>query len=103
MQPSTDHHDAYRDYAMTVNNVPAWRDALEQAALLEDSVKINEDFSDLLKALKSRAISVEDEFEVVLPELRSIDNAPALQRDSDFQAWFDDVTHRYNVKKEIAA
>lgn len=104
-KPSLDNYMAYRAYAETANSVQAWRDALEQAALLGRPEEIRRDFSELRRVLQNSPISPVDAYEVVLTELREIDGAPVLVSEPVFLEWVAEITRQYEElrNKGIAA
>ena len=94
-KPNEEHHRAYREFAQDTGQVSSWRDALEQSALLCDSTLVNHDFKNLLKSIDRKGIIIDDEYEVVLRELRSIDGFSFLKQEPAFINWEADVTLRY--------
>ncbi|MEI2781260.1 MAG: hypothetical protein V9H25_08330 [Candidatus Competibacter sp.] len=98
-KPNEENHRAYRDFAKDTGKVSSWRDALEQSALLGDSELINQDFRELLKSIEREGIVIEDEYEVVLKELRGIDGFPVLKREPAFTKWETKITLRYQEEK----
>ncbi len=105
-QPDKEHHEAYRQYAVLTGQVQAWRDALEQATLLQDAEHINQAFSCIMKAAENAVLTVKDQYEVLIPELKQIDGFSALEREAVYQQWVTSVTENYqnefSALKEVA-
>lgn len=65
--------------------IPLRKDALEQAALLKDKALIDNDLMILFKLLKP--IPLNEQKEIVLPELREMDGYTEVETRPSFQEW----------------